>query len=159
MGTLVSAISPLLQIGSALGTVAGIVRPFAENAQAERHQKQADAAAERALAQNIALQKQQNKAASDQAEESRRSALKRAVSRQMAISGAKGTLSDSGSSEAVLLGQFLESDQERQSRERLDSLRDRALDQSLFQKRQTNLLEQEQKRQRNLLSSIGDLVA
>lgn len=158
MGSLVSALGPILQVGSAIGTVAGAVQPFIKNAQSQSHLKAANEQENQILAQNISLQKEQNRLASLQAEETRRAALKRAMARQRAIFGARGSGDPSGSSEAVLLGQFQESDAERITRERSDALRDKALDQSLNQKRQSNLLEQEQQRQKNLLTSLSDLL-
>lgn len=158
MGSLVSALGPILQVGSAIGTVASVAKPFIKNAQSESHEKVSGEQEIKALAQNVSLQKEQNLLASLQAEDARRLALKRAMSRQKALFGARGTGDLSGSSEAVLLGQFQESDAERITRERSDALRDKALDQSLNQKRQSNLLEQEQQRQKNLLSSISDLL-
>ncbi len=158
MGSLVSALGPVLQVGSALGTVAGVVQPFIKNAQSQSHAKVSGEQEMQAMAQNVSLQKEQNRLASLQAEDTRRLALKRAMSRQKALFGARGTGDLSGSSEAVLLGQFQESDAERITRERSDALRDKALDQSLNQKRQSNLLEQEQQRQKNLLSSLSDLL-
>lgn len=158
MGSLVSALGPVLQVGSALGTVASVVQPFIKNAQSQSHAKASGEQEIQALAQNVSLQKEQNRLASLQAEDTRRLALKRAMSRQKALFGARGTGDLSGSSEAVLLGQFQELDAERIARERSDALRDKALDQSLSQRRQSNLLEQEQQRQKNLLSSLSDLL-
>lgn len=158
MGSLTSALGPIFQAGSALGTVAGVVRPFVKNAQSENQLQAKNEQEQKALAQNIALQKEQNQLASAQAEEMRQSALKRAIARQKAIFGARGSGDPSGSSEAVLLGQFQESEAERVARQRSDALRDKALDQSFNQKRQSNLLEQEQQRQKNLLTSLSDLL-
>ena len=76
--------------------------------------------------QNIlALQRLQAEQAA-QMETARKDALRRAVSRQRANFGAQGTGSTGGSADAVLLGLFSESEEERAERERLDHLRGQA---------------------------------
>lgn len=76
------------------------------------------------------------------AEDARRAALKRAVSRQRATFGASGIdANSSGSAQAVLLGLFDESDDERTRRESLDAMRYGAVDQGLAQRARMNVLE------------------
>lgn len=92
------------------------------------------------------------------AEENRRAALKRAVARQRANFGSQGVGSGSGSSQAVLLGLISESDEEREQRERLDTLRNTAINQDLDQTVRLNTLQREQLRERNNLNSLTNSV-
>ncbi len=106
--------------------------------------KQQQALEERQAAQEAELEKQSmaQEAAADAAD--REKALKRAVARQKAVFGARGVGSGTGSSEAVLLGLFDESDEEAQAREKLDTLRLKALDQNLDSQKSMNLLQASQ---------------
>lgn len=92
------------------------------NDQALEQLKQRQALDERQRAQDAELQRQSIALDAQEAEESRREALRRAVSRQRANFGAQGVGSGSGSSQAVLLGLFEESDDEKRRREELDNL-------------------------------------
>lgn len=86
------------------------------------------------------------------AEETRRAALKRAVARQRATFGASGIdTNSSGSAQAVLLGLFDESDAERAQREKLDAFRLGAINQDLNQKSQMNILQRTQLAQQHQL--------
>ena len=85
----------------------------------------------------------------------RQDALKRAVARQRAKSGASG-ITQSGSTEAVLLGMFTESEDQRAERERLDQLRYSAIDQDLAQQNRLNVLQQTQLRQRQNLNASSN---
>lgn len=105
--------------------------------------------------QNVALEKQQITAQSQVNEENRRAALKRAVARQRAQFGGSGITRGSGSSEAVLLGMFDETEDELAQRARLDSLRSGALDQRLVQSNSLNVLQYEQLRQRQDLNAAA----
>lgn len=102
---------------------------------------------EQQAAQKVSLEKQEILVKAQDAEKKRREALKRAVSRQRARFGSSGVTSNGGSSEAVLLGLFEESDTEKQQRERLDSLKTSALDQGLSQQRRVNTLQRQQLQQ------------
>lgn len=104
-------------------------------------------------AQNAALEKQEILTKAQAAESKRRDALKRAVSRQRAQYGSQGVSVNGGSSEAVLLGLFDESEKERSERERLDNLRNVAIDQNLIQQRRVNTLQREQLKEKNKLRS------
>lgn len=107
----------------------------------ELSEAQSEAALDR---ENIQLQAAQNEA-------ERQAALKRAVARQRAASGASGVGSAGGSGEAILLGLFEESEDEKNERERLDDLRLRAIDQDMENVQSQNLLETSQLRQRQKL--------
>jgi hypothetical protein len=91
-----------------------------------------------------ALERERLAAETSAGENARRDALRRAVARQRAQFGASGIGSAGGSSEAVLFGLFEESDEQREERERLDSLRTRALDLSLANQNSLNILQRSQ---------------
>ncbi|MCB1530917.1 MAG: transporter [Rhodospirillales bacterium] len=116
--------------------------------------------------QNEALAKSQEEAALDreriaaeaaEAESRRRQALKRSVARQRARFGSSGIeTGSSGSAQAVLLGLFDESEEDRSQREKLDRLRLNAIDQNLEQQRRLNVLQRTQlKARQDLEESIA----
>jgi hypothetical protein len=85
-------------------------------------------------------------------EDSRRSALRRAVARQRAQFGASGIgNAGGGSSEAVLLGLFDETEGELDNRAALDNLRSRTLDMSLSNQGSLNVLQRTQLQERQRL--------
>lgn len=104
------------------------------------------------LEERAALERQQIALNTQQAEEQRKQALRRAVSRQRASFGSQGVGSGSGSSQAVLLGLFDESDEEQQRREELDNFRITALDQNINQTRALNVLQRTQLAERQKLA-------
>jgi hypothetical protein len=105
--------------------------------------------------ENAALQKEQIRLTAEQAETERRAALRRAVARQKAQFGASGVSMDGGSSQAVLLGLFDESEEERAEREALDNLRTVSINQNVAQQQRVNTLQLTQLRERNRLGAIG----
>ena len=173
MGALASIASGLGTIASVVGSassIAGNIAALGQDPQKEakadlqRQQElalkqlreQQEAAASNAQAETD-LQKTQIAATSSAEEAQRRAALKRAVARQRAAFGAQGIGSTDGSSEAVLLGLFDESDRDRQDRERLDGIRTAALDRDLSARNGLNVLQlaqlqERQKLERQLLS-------
>lgn len=78
-------------------------------------------------------------------EEQRLTALRRAVASRRARFGARGIGSEDGSSEAVLLGQFLESESERIAREKKEALIQRSSALAYEQGKAGNLLKLTQK--------------
>lgn len=110
---------------------------------------------ERQLAAQTALEKEKLSLQTRQAEDARKAALRRAVARQRASFGSQGVGSTVGSSQAVLLGLFEESDEERKRREALDSLRTSALDLDNSQKRAINVLQRTQLAERNKLDDLA----
>lgn len=110
---------------------------------------------EDAAAQTAALQKSQMAAERQNAESRRIAALRRAVARQKTLFSAQGLGgANDGSNEAVLLGLYNDSNIDANEQARLDSLRSTALDQSLDQRKQRNLLEVTQLAERQNLSRI-----
>lgn len=109
---------------------------------------------ENQIAQNNALEAQRIALDSAQADEKRRASLRRAVARQRASFGSQGVGNNGGSSEAVLLGFFDESEAERRRREQLDQTRNTVLNNNLSQTRSLNLLQATQLAERQQLSRL-----
>ena len=153
MGSFASALTPIMQIGSAISSVASFSKPYAaqsqSNAQADLELKQ--------LEQRTAQQKKQNLLEYQQAETARRSKLQRLLSTQRAEFGGSGVGSAAGSGEAVLTGLSADSDVERQFNERDYQLDNQALDLRVAQQRQLNLLQKQQLKNKTLLNSLTDI--
>ena len=92
-------------------------------------------------AQDAQLQLQELELENKAVEEARQKALKRAVATQRASFGASGINASGGSAEAVLLGLYEESDDERKERERLTQLKTTALETNLDQQKSLNVLQ------------------
>ena len=107
-----------------------------------------------ALQENAAIERDRIALAATQDEDARQQALKRAMARRRAETGASG-ITQSGSSEAVLLGLFEESEAEKAERAQLDSLRLSAIDQDIAQQNRLNVLQQTQLQQRQNLNQIS----
>ena len=155
MGAIAPVLGTILQVGSALGTVAGVVQPFVKNNSERKQQKQAQNLNLQQLQQDAALRKEETRTITAQADAQRRAALKRSVARQRANFGAQGIGANTGSSEAVLLGMFQESDEERANREKLDSIRSSVIDQNLGHQQQLNLLQQTQLREKQYVDYLS----
>lgn len=126
---------------SVVGTIADSQNLKKQQSQDTRDLQRRQAENLRAAQQNAATERATIKAQAEEKERKRRDALKRAVARQRVSFGAGGLRSGSGgSSNAVLLGLFDESDAERQERERLDKLRLGAIDQNIGQLQRSNLI-------------------
>ncbi|HEY8191874.1 MAG TPA: hypothetical protein VIG74_05560, partial [Alphaproteobacteria bacterium] len=95
----------------------------------------------RLAADDAALTREQLAAEAEGAENSRLAALRRAVARQRANFGVQGVGSEGGSSGAVLLGLFDESEDELAQREKMDDIRRRALDLGLSHQGAINTLQ------------------
>jgi len=127
---------------------------IAEQDQALAQLQERQAAQQSQQAQNSALEKERLAAQSRQKADDRRDALRRAVARQKAQFGASGVGSGTGSSQAVLLGLFDETEEDLQKREELDNFRTRALDLGTSQSRSLNVLQATQLAERNRLSRL-----
>lgn len=110
---------------------------------------------ERQAATNAALQKEQIALSTAQDDKDRKAALKRAVARQRASFGSAGVGSAAGSSQAVLLGLFEESEDEQRKREALDALKLKSIDQDLEQTRALNVLQRAQLEEKNNLNNVS----
>lgn len=146
LGTVGSVVSAGTAILGGVQTLAGV-----SNRQQEKEDrlaldqlKRQQTLQQRQLEEKAALERQQIALNAKLTEDQRQTALRRAVARQRANFGAQGVGSATGSSQAVLLGLFDESDDERQRREELDALRVTALDQNVSQNRALNILQRTQ---------------
>lgn len=110
---------------------------------------------QQSLEAETALEKERIAAGAAAEEETRRAALRRAVARQRAQFGASGIGNgNDGSTRAVLLGLFDETEDELAERERLDTLRQKALDLDVSTNRSLNVLQQSQLAERQSLEKI-----
>jgi len=174
MATLVPVATQALSIFKTVGGVASVLGATTNLIQ-DRNDRSSELAIRQLRDQQNLEQKQASqKAALDRqgviinaqkAEDERRRALKRAVARQRANFGGAGVSSNSGSSEAVLLGLFDESEEERSSRERLDALRLNTIDNNLANVKRKNTLQRTQAESRQTLTrnlktreNAGDLL-
>lgn len=173
MGNLSSAVPTIIgSVGSALGvpglnTVTSVFsavqddRSRRQNLRAEQNLalqqlQQRQALDQQQAAQDAALDRQERALQSQKAEEERKAALRRAISRQRASFGASGIGSSGGSSEAVLLGLFEESDDDRIRRDQLDNLRNNALSQNLSQRNSLNVLQRTQLQEKQNLRRASE---
>lgn len=153
MGTLTSAIAPVLNIGSAINSAAGFARTFVGAAQ---DRAEADLKYNQAQ-QDAAIQRQKNLVDLRNNETDRQAKLRKMVASQRAYYGGKGIGSGPGSSEAVLQGLFQESDVDRQQNQTDYNLQNAAINQNLAQSKQINLLQKQQIQQKTALSALTDL--
>ncbi|MCB1682179.1 MAG: transporter [Rhodospirillales bacterium] len=154
LGTVGSVVSAGNAILGGVQTLAGVTgrQQKKQDALALDQLKRQQALQQKQLEERTALEREQIAANARLSEEQRQQALRRAVARQRANFGSQGVGSASGSSQAVLLGLFNESDEERQRRQELDALRETALDQSVAQNRSINILQRTQLAERQRLS-------
>lgn len=159
--TAIQAFQTVGQAAAAIAPVAGVVARGAYFLSADNASQRVDA---RQLAQSqqlqeqlavekAALEKQELSVKAGEVEKARREALKRAVARQRANFGSSGVSVNGGSSEAVLLGLFDESETDKAARERLDTLKVTAIDQSLNQQKRVNTLQRAQLQQTQKLKN------
>lgn len=167
MGALTPVTTLLSGVTTALNTIDNFstsVQSFGtDQAKAERAamQKQQELAlkqlqasqkiSEQQALQDAALEREKLAIDAQTAEQTRQRALRRTVAKQRALFGGSGTGATGGSAEAVLLGLFEESDEERAQAVRLNQLKTSALDQGLAQQSSLNLLQAQQLRERQRL--------
>ena len=159
MGAVLPIATQALAVFETVNTIANIVDNPAkkQDEQVLRQLEQQQALQQQQAQQDAVLSRAQIETQAQEAETERRNALKRAVARQRAAFGASGVAQGDGSSEAVLLGLFEESEEERENRERLDKLRIEALDQNLLQQSNTNTLARTQLEEKNKLTDAARL--
>ncbi len=129
----------------------------AGNEQALTQLKQRQELQQRQSAADAALAKEQIALKAAQDNEGRKKALKRAVARQRANFGAQGIGSGAGSSQAVLLGLFEESEDEQRKRSDLDNLRLKSIDQDVSHSRALNVLQRTQLEEKTRLDRYANL--
>lgn len=171
MGALSPVITGLTTITTAISAadkLIGVTRGFARDpyeAQRKALRAEQDMAlqqltAQQAMNEQISVREaelQRQKLAADTltAENNRRAALRRAVARQRTQFGGNGFTGGDGSAEAVLLGLFEETEQDRASSARIDTLRRAAIDQSLGNQRALNMLQRTQLQERQALERLA----
>jgi hypothetical protein len=137
------ALNPITTVLSAVGTL-GSVLGAGNNAYNTKQQYQQAQATYNANEQSIQadhdLQQQQNELDAANQAQNRRDALRRAMSKQQAAFGGQGIDTTDGSGEAVLLGLFNQSAEEKAYQDRLNQLKSSALEQDTADKRRRNLL-------------------
>lgn len=159
------SLSPLALVGLVSQGV-GLVQTLSEKQDDVRYERREDELVlkqlqqkqnlqEQQAAQNAALERDRIAVEASINEEERKRALKRAIARQKAQFGARGLSTGNGSSEAVLLGLFDETEEELAQRERLDQLRQNSIDLGLSQQKSVNVLQREQLQQSQRLSDLG----
>ncbi len=153
MASIIPVATQALALFETVNTVANVFDNSKERSQQQALQQlqQQQGLQQQQSAEDAALNRQEIQVQAERAETERRNALKRAVARQRAQFGASGVGSSGGSSEAVLLDLFEESDEERISREQLDQLRNQSIDQNLLQQNSVNTLRRTQLAERQRL--------
>lgn len=145
-----STIAPVLSAATKLATIFDNPRDDARDdirasqAQALKQLQQKQDEQARDLEERTALEREEIAAQAEVDEEKRLAALRRAVARKKVNFASSGISSSGGSADAVLLGLFEESDDEKQERERLDDIRNRVLDQELESQNRLNILQRSQ---------------
>lgn len=160
MGGLTSLASTAIQVLGAANSVIGTLDNYQSRSGQrayEQMKQQSDLVLQNA-AEQAALQKEQIRLTGEQAEAERRAALRRAVARQRAQFGASGVGTSGGSSQAVLLGLFDESDEERRQREALDALKTNTVDQGYAQQARINTLQLIQLKERDRLKNASGIL-
>ncbi len=158
MGALVPVLTQVA-VGSAVSLASKQISRSQQNKSNEQALKQLQEQQrlqEQQAAQNAALDRQKIAVDARQDEEERKAALRRAVSRQRANFGSQGISSAGGSSQAVLLGLFEETEDEKRRREELDQIRLTGIDQSLNQQSALNVLQRTQLQERNNLARTAN---
>ncbi|MCK5285363.1 MAG: transporter [Alphaproteobacteria bacterium] len=151
LGLIPGAISTAVQVASQVGALPNKQQESRKSEQslALQQLQERQGLQQKQLEADSSLERERIAVTTDAANDERRAALRRAVARQRARFGASGIgNSGGGSSEAVLLGLFEESDDDLASRERLDKLRNQALDLNVGQNKSLNVLQRSQLQQR-----------
>ena len=152
MGSLSSVVAPLASVGAkAIGTIGSQI---ISNQGRRQEQRELDRRNQQ-IADNAALQKQQNLLLYTQRENDRTARLRRSIASQRAKFGSQGIGSVTGSSETVLEGIENSSSLEGQdNRDRL-SLDNSLIDNNATYQRDLNLLQKQQLRQKSNLSFLS----
>ncbi len=150
-----------LQAVQAFQTISSVAQVFddSNNELSIQQLKQQQALQQQQATQDAQLAREEIALKSADAERLRKSALKRAVASRRAEFGASGVRSGAGSSQAILLGLFDESEEEKKQREFLDNLKLKSLDQNITQLSAINTLTKTQLEQRQNLKRTSDLLS
>ncbi len=159
MGAVLPIATQALALFETVNTIANVIDNPAkkQDDRVLRQLGQQQALQQQQARQDAALSRAQIETQGKEAETQRRNALKRAVARQRAAFGSSGVSQGDGSSEAVLLGLFEESEDQRENRERLDKLKIESLNQNLLQQSSKNTLARTQLEEKNKLTNTARL--
>jgi hypothetical protein len=157
MGGFTSLASEAFNIFNAAGNIIGAYDNLRGDNTYYRDLQRQQGEQMRQMAENAALEKEKIRLSAEQTEVERRAALRRAIAKQKAKYGASGIESSGGSSQALLLGLYDESDEDRQQRESLDALKTQAIDQNLDQQQRINTLQLTQLRERSRYNNRGSV--
>lgn len=170
MGSIVSAVTELTGLVGAVRQVANFVEnpasldPFntssdllaKQQAEAMKELQQKQQVEERKAQAGAAIQKSQIAADAQASQDQTQAALMRAVAKQRAQFGAQGIAPDDGSGQAVLLGLYKQTDQDLADQQRIDSLRNAAIDQNLNDQYAVDVLQRTQLAQQQKLQRIAE---
>lgn len=157
MGGFTSLASEAFNIFNAAGNIIGAYDNLRGDNTYYRDLQRQQTEQMRQMAENAMLEKEKIRLSAEQTETERRAALRRAIAKQRAKFGSSGIESSGGSSQALLLGLYDESDEDRQQRESLDTLKTQAIDQNLDQQQRVNTLQLTQLRERSRYSNRGSV--
>lgn len=152
MGTLTPVLGTLTKTLAAVQTISSAVDTFSGQDKRNTRAQQELAMKNLQESQSLTAQQAAAKAQEDrdkialeakQSDDARRKALKRAMARQNVRFGASGT-SRTGSGEAVLLGLYNDSQDEKNNNDALDQLRFNTIDSGLYNTQQNNILQRTQ---------------
>jgi hypothetical protein len=118
-----------------------------------QQKQQAD---EQNLEAQTALQKEQIAASGQSTQDQAQAALIRAVAKQRADFGAQGVSSGDGSGQAVLLGLYDQTDAQAEDRQRIDNLRNAAIDQNVADRYNLDVLQRTQLQQQQKLQRVAE---
>ena len=159
MGSFVPVAFQALQAFQTVNNLAGIFDNSTEEAQSDlalRQLQQSQQQQQQLANRQAELDRREIFQKAEEVERQRRAALKRAMARQRAKFGGQGISAPNGSSEAVLLGLFSESEAEKQDRERLDRLKLKNIDENLYRQKRVNTLAYTQKAEQEKLRNMVD---
>lgn len=165
MGTMIPIATQALSAVKTIGTVASLANQgmnlFGNSAtqnsqQALAHLQQQQKLNQQNLIAENNLRKQEILLDAGEAERIRRQSLKRAVAKRKAEFGSSGIAIGDGSSEAVLLGLFQDSEAERLKNAQADQLRFQTLDQSVTNKKRLNTLTRTQEAEKAKLTNASN---
>jgi hypothetical protein len=148
-------LSAFTAVSSAFNAVSNVGAQERQNDLALEQLREQQRQQQQISAQDTAFSRQEIALQTEKAESERRAALKRAVARQRAEFGGSGISSGDGSSEAVLLGLFAESEEEKANRQKLDNIKLQTLDQNLANQSRINTLTRTQLSDRQKLTSTS----
>jgi len=158
MGNIAPVALQAVQAFQTISSAAQVFNDSGNNLSLQQLQQQ-QALQQRQDLQDAQIKREEIAAKAQESERLRKSALKRAVAKRRAEFGAGGVGSSNGSSEAVLLGLFEESEEEKQNREKLDNLRLKSLEQGISQRSAVNTLLKTQLKQKQDLQRTSDLLS